>query len=212
MDSGYREEAEHCGMFYRRKLRYATYLLTGPAASWWEAVLASQPTGYVVTWEEFKKRFREAHVPESIMELKRREFENLRQHESSIGRYVNLFNTLSRYALEEVDTEEKRKKRFMKGLNPFMKMQLRLAKPKEFQELVDAAITLEDDYKMVQEERRKKVRIEPRKFQVARPTPTLRFKPRPRTDIRRPISRNPNPMNQVICDNCGLTGHMKKDC
>ena len=34
----------------------------------------------------------------------------------------------------------------MKGLNYFMKMQLRLAKPKEFQELVDTAITLEYDY------------------------------------------------------------------
>ena len=56
---------------------------------------------------------------------------------------------LSRYALDEVDTEEKRKKIFMKGLNPFMKMQLRLTKPKEFQELVDAVITLEDDYKLL---------------------------------------------------------------
>ena len=34
-------------------------------------------------------------------------------------------------------------------------MQLRLKRPKEFQELVDAAITLEDDYKSIQEERRK---------------------------------------------------------
>ena len=102
------------------KVRYATHLLTGPAASWWEAIVATLPADHVVTWEEFKKRFREAHVPESIMELKRREFENLRQNE------------LSRYALDEVDTEEKRKKRFMKGLNPFMKMQLRLTKPKEF--------------------------------------------------------------------------------
>ena len=94
--------------------------------------LATLPAGHVVTWEEFMKKFREAHVPESIMELKRREFENLRQNEVPVGRYITAFNTLSRYALDEVDTDEKRKKRFMKGLNSFMKMQLRLAKPKEF--------------------------------------------------------------------------------
>jgi hypothetical protein len=40
----------------------------------------------------------------------------------------------------------------MKGLNPYMRMQLRLTGHHKFQELVDAAITLEDDYKSVQEE------------------------------------------------------------
>ena len=78
------------------KVRYATHLLTGPAASWWEAIVATLPADHVVTWEEFKKRFREAHVPGSIMELKRREFENLRQNELPVGRYVNAFNMLSR--------------------------------------------------------------------------------------------------------------------
>ena len=118
------------GCSEEEKVRYATHLLTGPAASWWEATVATLPAGHVVTWEEFMKKFREAHVPESIMELKRREFENLRQNDVPVGRYITAFNTLSRYALDEVDTDEKRKKRFMKGLNSFMKMQLRLAKPK----------------------------------------------------------------------------------
>ena len=47
-----------------------------------------------------------------------------------------------------------------------MKMQLRLTKPKEFQELVDVEITLEDDNKSLQEERMKKARMEPRKFHI----------------------------------------------
>ena len=53
--------------------------------------------------------------------------------------------------MDDVNTEEKRKKRFMRGLNPFMTMQLRLTKAHLFQELVDAAITLEDDYKILRE-------------------------------------------------------------
>ena len=61
------------------------------------------------------KKFREAHVPESIMELKRREFEDMRQNYVPVGRYINAFNTLSRYALDEVDTEEKRKKEVHEG-------------------------------------------------------------------------------------------------
>jgi hypothetical protein len=85
------------------------------------------------------------------MELKRREFENLKQNDSPVMRYVREFSVLSRYATDEVNTEGKRKKRFMKGLHPYMKMQLRLTRPTKFQELVDAAVTLEYDYKTVQE-------------------------------------------------------------
>ena len=109
------------------KLRYATYLLSGPAAAWWESMLAIQTPGTTITWKEFKDKFRETHVPESIMELKRREFENLRQNDMPVLRYVRNFSILSRYATDEVDTNEKQQKRFMKGLNPYMKMQLRLA-------------------------------------------------------------------------------------
>jgi hypothetical protein len=89
------------------------------------------------------------------MELKRRDFENLKQNDSLVMRYVREFSVMSHYATDKVDTEEKRKKRFMKGLPPYMKMQLRLTRPTEFQELVDAVITLEDDYNIVQEERKK---------------------------------------------------------
>jgi hypothetical protein len=87
----------------------------------------------VFTWEEFKKKFRDAHVPESVVELKKREFEELQENTSPIMKYVRNFNSLSRYAPEEVNSDEKRKKRFMKGMNPYMKMQLRLARTAEFQ-------------------------------------------------------------------------------
>jgi hypothetical protein len=68
-------------------------------------------------------------------------------------KYVKEFTLLSRYAFEDVNTDEKRKKRFMRGLHPMAKMQLRMLKAFDFQEFVDAAITLEDDLKQVEEER-----------------------------------------------------------
>ena len=39
------------------KICYATYLLSGPAASWWENTVAIHPPEKVFTWEEFKKKF-----------------------------------------------------------------------------------------------------------------------------------------------------------
>jgi hypothetical protein len=106
-------------------VRYATYLLTGPAVSWWENIIAIHPTTHVFSWEEFKEKFCEHHVPESIMELKRQEFEKPEQGSAPVMKYIRDFSRLSRYAVDEVSTEEKRKKRFLRGLNPYVKMQMR---------------------------------------------------------------------------------------
>jgi hypothetical protein len=92
------------------KLRYATHLLCGPAGAWWDNIVAIHPPGRVFTWEEFKKKFKESNVPESIMELKRREFENLVQNDKPIMKYVKEFSLLSHYASEDMNTDEKRKK------------------------------------------------------------------------------------------------------
>ncbi|KAK1664475.1 hypothetical protein QYE76_052634 [Lolium multiflorum] len=129
---GYKKEVKDRGCNDEEKIKYATYLLSGPAASWWENVVAVHPPEKVFTWEEFKKNFRDAHVPESVVELKKREFDELQQNTAPIMQYVRDFNRLSRYAPEEVNSDEKRKKRFMKGMNPYMKMQLRLARTAEF--------------------------------------------------------------------------------
>ena len=102
----------------------------------------------------------------------------------------------------------------MKGLNPYMRMQLRLTKPTEFQELVDAAITLEDDYKIVQEDRRKKARTEPKRFPDHKPTPNLSFKPKPRPgNFNSNQNRgNPNPKSNITCHNSENKGHYSTEC
>jgi hypothetical protein len=139
------------------------------------------------------------------MELKRREFKNLEQKDKAIPMYVREFSGLSRYAAEEVSTEDKRKKRFMRGLNPNFKMQLRMLRATEFQELVDAAITLEDDFKHVQEEKCKKAKFEPKKFVRNKPNTSLTFKPgyNPNNNRRTPSQY----MANIICRTYGFKGH-----
>jgi hypothetical protein len=144
------------------------------------------------------------------MELKRREFDNLEQKDKSIMRYVKEFTLLSRYAFEEVNTDEKRKKRFMRGLHA--KMQLRMLKASDFQELVDAAITMEDDLKQVKEERQKKARLEPQKFPTSKPAPNLRFKPRFQNRRDNPNQERSNYGDGKICGNCELRGHLTSEC
>jgi hypothetical protein len=92
------------------KVRYATHLLCGPVETWWDNVVAIHPPGRVFTWEDFKRKIREANVLESIMELKQREFENLEQKDKTVMRYVKEFTLLSCYASNEVNIDVKRKK------------------------------------------------------------------------------------------------------
>ncbi|KAK1649370.1 hypothetical protein QYE76_067175 [Lolium multiflorum] len=73
------------------KVRYATHMLCGPAASWWDNIVAVYPSDKVFTWDEFKRKLRESNVPESIVELKRREFESIEQKDKAILTYVGSF-------------------------------------------------------------------------------------------------------------------------
>ncbi|KAK1647639.1 hypothetical protein QYE76_065444 [Lolium multiflorum] len=205
----------------QEKVRYATHLLCGPAASWWDNIVAVYPAGKVFTWEEFKRKFRESNVPESIVELKRREFESLEQKDNAILTYVREFSKLSRYAVEEVNTEDKKKKRFLRGLSPQFKVQLRMMRATEFQELVDAAITLEDDFKQLQDEKRKKAKYEPKRFVSNKPNTSLTFKPRYNNNNNNNSNNNYynsrrnqafQTANQIVCRSCGFPGHFSKDC
>ena len=51
------------------------------------------------------------------MNLKKMEFHNLKQCHRSVVEYIEEFNNLARYAPDEVDTDAKRKEKFLEGLN-----------------------------------------------------------------------------------------------
>jgi hypothetical protein len=49
--------------------------------------------------------------------LKKKEFQDLKQGSMSVNEYITKFTQLSRYALHEVDTDEKKYECFLNGLN-----------------------------------------------------------------------------------------------
>jgi hypothetical protein len=67
--------------------------------------------------------FRAHHIPSGIMKLK--EFLSLTQGNMYVSEYRDRFTQLSRYALEEVDTDKKRQQeRFLEGLIGHLNYQL----------------------------------------------------------------------------------------
>ena len=61
------------------KVNFAGHQLKGSAGIWWKNHKAQRGAGHVFTWEEFRTAFRDFHIPESILELKRDEFMALKQ-------------------------------------------------------------------------------------------------------------------------------------
>jgi hypothetical protein len=88
------------------------------------------------------------------MGLKKKEFSDLRQKYRSVSEYIDEFTNLSCYAPDDIDTDAKRKEKFLEGLNDELSIPLSVAYTPTFQSLLDQAITLES--KMKQSENRKR--------------------------------------------------------
>jgi hypothetical protein len=63
-------------------------------------------------------------VPRSTLKLKKKEFSDLNQGSMMVNEYLNQFIQLSRYAADDVGTDEKKQDTFLKGLNDEIQFQL----------------------------------------------------------------------------------------
>jgi hypothetical protein len=108
-----------------QKTLFTAQQLRGDASAWWANYTATCLTDYQVPWAEFCNAFRAYYIPAGMMRKKRQEFMNLKQGGRSVHDYSKKFNHLAQYAPDQVDTDEKKKDRFMIGLS--IKLQERMA-------------------------------------------------------------------------------------
>jgi hypothetical protein len=95
----------------------ASHLFSGPVADWWDAYVEAHEEPESINWPEFSGAFRAHHVPQGVIKLKMKEFQNLKQGSMSMNEYVTKFTQLSRYAPHEVNTDEKKQECFLNCLN-----------------------------------------------------------------------------------------------
>jgi hypothetical protein len=60
--------------------------------------------------------FQSHHVPQGVIKLKKKELQDLKQGSMTVSDYVTRFTQLSRYAPNDVDTDEKKQECFLNGL------------------------------------------------------------------------------------------------
>jgi hypothetical protein len=94
----------------------ASHQIFGPVTDWWDASVEAHEEPKSINWPEFRADFRAHHVPQGVIKLKK-ELQDLKQESMSMNEYVTKFTQLSRYASNEVDTNEKKYDCFLNGLN-----------------------------------------------------------------------------------------------
>jgi hypothetical protein len=125
----------------RENVLFASHQLVGPAADWWDAYVEAHEEPESINWQEFKNSFHSYHVPLGVMNLKK-EFKDLKQGSMSVNKYVTCFTQLSRYAPDNVDTNEKKQDWFLNGLNDGLAYALEACDFVNFQHMVDKALVL----------------------------------------------------------------------
>ncbi|KAK1611918.1 hypothetical protein QYE76_035591 [Lolium multiflorum] len=147
---------EVAGVEANEKVLFATHYLAGPARAWWTSTRALNG-GQFMTWEDFKLKFSKYHVPQGLIKKMRDEFRELKQGRMSVVEYRDRFLTLSRYAPDETDTNEKRKERFLNGLHDEMQTVLVNIPFAELEALVDSAIQMEGKLHQANENRKRRM-------------------------------------------------------
>jgi hypothetical protein len=99
-----------------QKTLFAMQQLRGDANTWLVNYVATHPTDYQVPWTEFHSAFHAHYIRADVMRKKRQEFMYLEQGGRSMHDYSKLFNHLAQYAPDPMDTDDKKKDRFLIGL------------------------------------------------------------------------------------------------
>jgi hypothetical protein len=60
------------------KVLLASQQLSSPAADWWDAYVKAHEEPESINWSEFRVAFRARHVPQGVIKLKKKEFQDLK--------------------------------------------------------------------------------------------------------------------------------------
>jgi hypothetical protein len=126
------------------KVLFVAHQLDGTAANWWETYCNTHVNIDAITWNEFKARFCTHYVPRGTLKLKKKEFADLKQGGMTVNEYLNSFIKLSRYAPDDINTDEKKHDVILNGLNDDIQFQLLNTITTDFQHMVDKAIVIEN--------------------------------------------------------------------
>jgi hypothetical protein len=220
-----------------QKPLFAAQQLRGHASTLWATFVAVQSDGHQITWEEFKFAFREHYVLEGVLHMKQEEFIRLKQGGDTVMQYLNNFNHLSQYAIDQVNTDLKKKNCFMRGLNDMLQRKMATILDLTYSRAVSTTLAVEakntghgkskgsrGERSNQGPEKTTRLVIWPFNQNCSSPRPpSYPFKqsifirpttaPAPTNQPSSPGTHFPAlPSSSTVCFNYGKSGHFIKDC
>jgi hypothetical protein len=110
-----------------------------------------------VSWAEFRDAFHVHYISAGVMRKKRKEFMDLKQGGRFVYDYSKQFNHLAQYALDQVDTDDKKKDRFMIGLSTKLQERMMLNTRGTFLEFVSNVMITDEAIRAHKETKKRKV-------------------------------------------------------
>jgi hypothetical protein len=140
-----------------QKTLFTVQQLWGDANAWWANYIATRPADYHVLWPEFRDAFHAYYIPAGMLRKKHQEFMDLKQGGRSVHNYSMQFNHLAQYVSVQVDTDEKKKDRFMIGLSTKLQERMTLNTGGTFPEFVSNVMIADDAIRAHNETKKRKV-------------------------------------------------------
>ena len=206
------------------RVNFAAHQLKGTAADLWDNYCAAHDNPAGIRWPEFVSTFRANHIPAGVIEMKRKQFLNLKQEKMTVVEYHVQFTQLARYAPNDVRTDADKIWRFMHGLNNGIRLNLATHDFPSFQHMVNKAYVQESIRKEMAEIHKRKA---PQSFNDAGSSRPRQIqyqgsKPQSQHPQRNPTSGYQTPKPSVggnaantagrVCFSCGQPGHYANVC
>jgi hypothetical protein len=106
---------------------------------------------------QLHRHFRAYYIPTGVMRKKQQEFMDLKQGGRSVHDYSKKFNHLAQYVPDQVDTDEKKKDRFMIGLSTKQQECMALNTGETFPEFVSNVMIADNTIRAHKETKKRKV-------------------------------------------------------
>ncbi|XP_063946164.1 uncharacterized protein LOC108194850 [Daucus carota subsp. sativus] len=155
---------EIVGVEEEKKTIFAAFMLKGEANYWWEAKRVLEGSS-IISWARFTELFLEKYFPkhlENQMELK---FLELKQGNMSVAEYEAKFTELSRFVPHQVDTDEKKARRFQQGLKPWIQNRVAVLEITSYATLIHKACIVESGNELYNKEKGDRKRKTPQNSQ-----------------------------------------------